>query len=248
MNISLLQFKPKNMFKVSPLRKRQFRGALIGILIGGGLFGFLTLDSSEQYVSLGPMNSGHDGLSCVSCHADANGNLSQQVQSNLAHTFGMRKNSVDFGTKDVTAENCLGCHDRPNDRHPTYRFSEPRFKKAIQAINTTTCITCHAEHTDKRVTINPVDYCMNCHQDLEVEDDPVDITHMALVAQEQWSTCIQCHDFHGNHTYTVPEKLQDTIPLKTIQAYLDGGADPYGTTKKYRGLSEPEWIKTLQKK
>lgn len=236
------------IFKVTPLRKRQFIGGLIGILIGAGIIGFFSLKSSEEYISLGPMNNGHEEISCVVCHADANGNLVQQIQSNISHAAGIREKSVDFGSKDVTVKNCLECHDRPNDRHPTYRFSEPRFKKAIKNIDATTCITCHSEHNGERVSLKAVNYCMNCHQDLEVENDPVDVPHSELIAKEQWFTCIQCHDFHGNHRYVVPTKLNDTIPLDRIQVYLEGGEDPYGNDKKYLGLSEPEWIKTLQKK
>jgi hypothetical protein len=234
--------------KVSPLRRRQFFGGLIGLLVAIGIVGFFSLEASEEYISLGTMNKGHEDLSCVTCHADANGNLIQQVQSNISHLAGMREKSVDFGTQDVTVNNCLECHDRPNDRHPSYRFSEPRFKKAIAKIDATTCITCHTEHNGERVSVASINYCMNCHQDLEVEDDPIDVPHSELIANEQWFTCIQCHDFHGNHKYNVPVKIKDTIPMKTIQAYFDGGKDPYGTDKKYIGLSEPEWIKTLQKK
>ncbi|MEO9512093.1 MAG: cytochrome c3 family protein [Flavobacteriaceae bacterium] len=231
------------MFKISPLRKRQFFGVILGLLIGSSIFTFLTIGPSEEYISLGPMNSGHGDISCATCHADAKGNLSQQIQSNISHLFGARKNGVDFGTQDVSAENCLQCHDRPNDRHPTYRFSEPRFADVIEQINTTTCITCHSEHHGERVTISPVNYCMNCHQDLIVEDDPLDISHKQLIANKEWFTCIQCHDFHGNHRYEVAEKLKDTIPMKKILVYLKGGQDPYGTDKKYIGLSEPEWLK-----
>jgi hypothetical protein len=237
------------MFKVNPLRKRQFIGGVAGLLVGVSVFIFFTLDSSETYISLGPMNSGHTDVSCIACHADAKGNLSQQIQSNIEHAVGMRKDGVDFGTKDVTVDNCLSCHDRPNDRHPTYRFTEPRFKEAIQVIDATTCITCHTEHKGERVTIASIsmNYCMNCHKDLEVEDDPVDVSHKKLIANEQWFTCIQCHDFHGNHTYKVAVKLKDTIPLQTIQAYLKGGSDPYGNEKKYIGLSQLEWIKKVNK-
>ena len=89
---------------------------------------------------------------------------------------------------------------------------------------------------------------MNCHKDLEVEDDPVDIPHKTLIANEQWFTCIECHDFHGNHTYEVPVKLKDTIPMKLIQAYLKGGSDPYGNNKKYVGLTQLEWVKKMNKK
>ena len=238
------------MFKISPLRKRQFIGGIIGLIIGILLFFFLTLDTSEKYISLGPMNSGHADVSCMACHTDAKGNLMQQIQSNIEHSTGIRKNNVDFGTNDVTVDNCLGCHDRPNDRHPTYRFSEPRFSDAIKQINTTTCITCHTEHKGERVTIASVsmNYCMNCHKDLEVEDDPVDIPHKTLIANKKWFTCIECHDFHGNHTYEVPVKIKDTIPMKVIQAYLKGGNDPYGNNKKYKGLSQIEWVEKMKNK
>ncbi len=234
------------MFKVSPLRKRQFLGGIIGVILGCSMFYTLTLDTTEAYISIGPMNTGHQDLSCFSCHADAKGNLLEQVQSNISHTFGVREEGVDFGTKDVTVDNCLQCHDRPNDRHPTYRFSEPRFKEAVNQIDATTCITCHTEHQEERVSVVSINYCMNCHQDLEVENDPLDISHKNLIAKEEWFTCIQCHDFHGNHKYDVPEKLSDTIPMESIQDYFKGGEDPYGTTKKYIALSQEAWLKTLE--
>ncbi|WP_100612731.1 cytochrome c3 family protein [Confluentibacter lentus] len=235
------------MFKVSPLRKRQFLGGIIGLVLGISIFYFFTRKSSETYISLGPMNAGHEDLSCFTCHADAKGNLWQQLQSNISHAVGARKDGVDFGTQDVTLNNCLGCHDRPNDRHPNYRFSEPRFKEAVKKIDARTCITCHSEHHSERVTVASIDYCMNCHQKLEVENDPLDIDHKTLIANEEWFTCIQCHDFHGNHTYKVPTKLKDTIPMKTIQDYFKGSEDPYGTNKKYIGLSQDEWLKSLEK-
>jgi hypothetical protein len=235
------------MFKMNPLRKRQFRGSLLGLGIGIAAILFLSRRSSEEYISLGPMNTGHEALSCVTCHADARGTLNQQLQSNISHMMGFREKGVEFGSMDVRTDNCLQCHDRPNDRHPTDRFTELRFREVIKTINTTSCITCHTEHRDQRLTIRPVNYCMNCHQDLEVENDPVDVPHTTLAATEQWSSCIQCHDFHGNHRYKVPVRIQDTIPLKALQAYFDGGPDPFGDNKKYQGLSEPEWLKTLEK-
>ena len=106
------------MIKISLLRKRQFIGGVIGLSFGVFIFFFLTLDSSQQYISLGPMNSGHADVSCVACHADAKGNLTQQIQSNIEHVIGVRENGVEFGSQDVDVDNCLNCHDRPNDRHP----------------------------------------------------------------------------------------------------------------------------------
>lgn len=235
------------MFKRNPLRQRQFLGGIIGIILGILIFVFFTLNTTEEYISLGPMNTGHDELSCITCHADAKGNLLQQIQSNISYSIGVRKNSVDFGSKDVTSKNCLECHDRPNDRHPIYRFSEPRFKEALKKIDATNCITCHSEHHGERVTINTTNFCMNCHQDLVVEDDPLDTDHATLIKQDNWSTCLQCHDFHGNHTYKVPILLKDTIPLATIRNYFRGGKDPFGNIKKYKGLSEADWLNQLIK-
>ncbi|KJD36559.1 hypothetical protein PW52_02605 [Tamlana sedimentorum] len=231
------------MFNVSPLRKRQVIGGLIGLVVGVAAFFLLTLESNESYVSIGPMNTGHETLSCYACHADAKGSLLQQVQSNTSHALGFREKGVDFGTQDVTANNCLECHDRPNDRHPIYRFSEPRFSDAIQNIDATTCVTCHSEHHGERITLDKINYCMNCHQDLAVENDPLDVSHKDLIAKKQWTTCIQCHDFHGNHRYEVASKMKDTIALKAISSYLKGGVDPYGTDKKYSALSQEEWLK-----
>ena len=235
------------MFKINPLRQRQFLGGIIGVIAGIVLFYFFTLESSENYISIGPMNSGHEDLSCITCHTDAKGNLMQQVQANISYAVGVRKNSVDFGSKDVTSDNCLECHDRPNDRHPIYRFSEPRFNDALKNIDATNCITCHSEHHGERVTIDVSDFCMNCHQDLVLEEDPLDVSHEELIRKTNWSTCIQCHDFHGNHKYEVPSILKDTIPIKTINDYFKGGKDPYGNDKKYRGLSEAEWLNKLIK-
>ncbi len=235
------------MFKISPLRQRQFLGGIIGLITGIALFFFYSLESSEEYVSLGPMNTGHEELSCITCHADAKGNLLNQVQSNISYSVGVRKSSVDFGTKDVDSKNCLECHDRPNDRHPIYRFEEPRFNDANKKVDATTCVTCHSEHHGERVTIDTSEFCMNCHQELIVEDDPLDVDHETLIRNQNWSTCLQCHDFHGNHKYEVPTVLKDTIPLKTIKEYFKGGRDPFGSDKKYRGLSEADWLNRLIK-
>ena len=164
------------MFKLqtNPLRQRQFLGILIGALLGIVLFLFLPQKSNEAYLSIGPMNSGHEEFSCTSCHSDAEGNLWQQVQSNMQYGMGLREESVDFGTVDVDKKKCLACHERDNDRHPTHRFLEPKFKKAVEKVNSADCNTCHSEHNGKRVTIKNTNYCMNCHEDLTVKNDPLE--------------------------------------------------------------------------
>ncbi len=235
------------MFPKNPLRKRQYIGSLIGISIGIIIYIILPLKQSETYLSLGPLNTGHDQLSCNSCHTDAKGNLWQQIQSNIAFTFGARKTQADFGTENVDTKKCLECHERANDRHPTHRFLEPRFKEAIAKINATQCETCHREHNNTRVVLNSANFCMNCHYDLEVKNDPIDIPHSKLISEKQWSTCLQCHDFHGNHIYDVATKMKDTISLKKIQAYLKGGLDPFSQKKTHQPLSEEEWQKLKEK-
>lgn len=230
----------------NPLRKRQYIGSLIGIGIGLIIFIILPQKQAEDYLSLGPMNTGHEGLSCNACHTDAKGTLMQQLQSNISYAFGQRRTSADFGTENVDNKKCLECHDRPNDRHPTFRFLEPRFKDAIAEINATQCETCHLEHNDTRVVFEDANFCVNCHYDLEVKNDPIDVPHSILIEQKEWNTCLQCHDFHGNHVYKVAEKMKDTIPLKEIRAYLAGGKDPFSNKKKHMPLSEEEWLKVKE--
>ena len=235
------------MFKGNPLRRRQYIGSLIGILIGLIIFIVLPQKTAEDYLSLGPMNVGHEGLSCNACHTEAKGNVFQQVQANVAHVFGLRKKAVDFGTKNVDNKKCLECHDRPNDRHPTYRFLETKFQDAIKVIDATQCETCHREHNETRVVLADGSFCVNCHSDLKVQKDPLDVPHKDLIANGQWSTCLQCHDFHGNHIYKEAVKIKDTIPLKSIKAYLSGGKDPFSGKKKYIPLNEEEWLKVKSK-
>jgi hypothetical protein len=233
--------------KIKASRKRQVLGTLIGVIAGVLLLLFLSTEANEEYKSLGPMNTGHDGFSCNTCHSDAAGNLWQQAQSNLQHSIGLRENSVAFGSLDVETKKCLACHERDNDRHPTHRFLETKYKEAVAKINTTSCITCHAEHNAKRLTLSKVDYCMHCHEDLTVKNDPIDISHETLIAAEKWDTCLQCHDFHGNHEYKTPKLMKDTLSYETLEVYFDGGKDPYSRKKKFTALSEKEWIEKFLK-
>ncbi len=231
----------------NPLRKRQRIGSFIGIGIGILIFILLPLKQSEDFLSLGPMNTGHEGLSCNTCHTDAEGTLIQQITSNVSFTLGQRKSPVDFGTENVDNKKCLACHDRPNDRHPTHRFFEPKFADAVKVINAKECETCHREHNDTRIVLKDAAFCVNCHSELEVKNDPVDIPHSQLIKEEKWSTCLQCHDFHGNHVYEVAEKMKDTIPIQQINAYLKGGPDPFSNEKQHLPLSEEEWLEVKEK-
>ncbi|MDB4297280.1 cytochrome c3 family protein [Flavobacteriaceae bacterium] len=234
---------------INPLRKRQFYGLLAGLVIGIACIATLiTTKTGEEYLSMGPMNTGHQGISCNTCHSDAKGKLLQQIQSNAECAIGLRKNMVAFGSVSVNTKKCLSCHERDNDRHPTHRFKESKYRKSVKEIDARECNTCHSEHQGIRVTLANGNYCMSCHSKLKVKKDPLDVPHSTLIKNGDWSTCLQCHDFHGNHQAKAPEKLKDTIPLKTILNYFKGGKDPYAGKKKFKALSQEQWFKKYANK
>ncbi len=237
------------MFEINPLRKRQFYGILTGIVIAIiTICCLLFVKPTEEYMSIGPMNTGHDGFSCTTCHTDAKGNWMQQIQSNTEYAIGLRKKMVAFGSLPADTKKCLACHDRDNDRHPTHRFLEPKYKDAIQKIDATNCMTCHTEHNGVRISLAEGNYCINCHSDTKIKNDPLEVPHSKLFKEGQWSTCLQCHDFHGNHQAEAASKMADTIPITKIKAYFKGGKDPYKGIKKFKALSEKEWIQKYLKK
>ncbi len=229
--------------RISRRRQRQWIGFGVGILITVVAYVTLSIPANEAFLSKGPMNKGHEGFSCESCHTPARGNVFQQLQANIMKAVGMRKTEADFGTENVDNKKCLDCHDRANDRHPLHRFTEPRFVEARKAIGVTYCESCHEEHNGLRITQVNTGYCENCHGDTEMKNDPLEVSHAELIAQEKWTTCLQCHDFHGNHLYEAAESLQDTIPLPVVRAYFDGGKSPYADKKKFYALTEEEFKK-----
>lgn len=218
----------------NPLRRRQLVGFSAGLSV---IIVFVMVlafyPKAENLNMIGPLNTGHEDLACIECHTPARGTLGQQIQTNLMFAMGKRKTKVEFGLENVDNNKCLACHDRPNDRHPVHRFEEPRFAEARKAINPTKCASCHTEHHGIRITIESAAFCANCHQDTEMNNDPLDISHKELIAQGNWNSCLQCHDFHGNHVMHVAEKMQDTISLSDIVNYFKGGASPYPDKKQY---------------
>lgn len=235
---------------ISRKRRRQWIGLGVGLFITVITYVVLSVPAGEDFLSKGPMNTGHEELTCQSCHTPAAGNAFQQVQANLMFTFGLRRSAADFGAENVDNQKCLDCHDtRDNDRHPVHRFTEPRFSEARKNIGVTYCESCHSEHSGVRVTQVDVGYCRNCHGDTEMSNDPLEISHKELVQREMWTTCLQCHDFHGNHIYEAAESIRDTIPVRVIRTYFEGGPSPYAETKKFPPLNEKEyWAKMTKKK
>ncbi len=216
-------------------------GLLCGIIL---LAGFM-IPEQKTYLALGHMNTGHENLACADCHSDSKGNTFQQLNANAKYLFGQRKESVNFGSDDVDNKKCLNCHKRPNDRHPVHRFKEPRFVDARKNLGAENCESCHSEHKDQRIVLANLAYCQECHSDTELSEDPLDVPHTTLIANNEWKTCLQCHDFHGNHVMTTPHLMKDTIPFSAIEAYARGGEDPYSEEKEYVAESEIKAIKKM---
>ena len=188
---------------------------------------FLFSERSDANFSAGKLQHAHQDLNCASCHLESDGTVRQQIQANTKYLLGMREHPVDFGYQKVTSSECIDCHERANDRHPIYRFREPRFAEAKSVIDATSCLGCHSEHKDEKVSTG-IEFCSACHQDLELKDDPIDVAHTERIKKEEWNTCLGCHDFHGNHKREAQLNLDEKFSSKEIEEYFGSGESPYG--------------------
>jgi len=220
--------------KAGGSRKWQNLAYLVGLCVGLGIMAFTVFPIGEWLHAKGPMNTGHTTLACTACHKHAPGSFRQQIQANLRHAIGRRTLPAFFGRLPVGNAECMACHERPNDRHPVYRFLEPRFSEAREALRPHQCVSCHTEHQGRRVTSAKIDYCVNCHKETRLKKDPIDVSHEDLIARKQWDSCLGCHDFHGNHIMQTEKSFDKRTPPEKIRAYFDGGPSPYGTTLHYK--------------
>ena len=201
---------------------------MTGVVLGGAALAVLCAPGCEHLHAAGPMNVGHAAVACESCHREAPGSVRQQLQAAARKVAGLHDGAVDVGFRSVSSGECRACHDRPEDRHPAFRFLEPRFDAVREALHPERCASCHREHAGTRITVAETTYCRHCHGELVVERDPLDVPHAQLVGAQRWDTCLGCHDYHGNHTGAVPRRLADAIPVDRIRRYFAGGASPYG--------------------
>lgn len=221
--------------------QRRLIGFIFGTLFGLLLLLVLIAPQNERLHVLGPMTIGHESFKCKTCHSDSTGTLRQQLQANVRYWLNLRSSSVEIGKQHVSNETCLKCHNRPNERHPVYRFNEPRYATVRAELAPQNCISCHNEHQGKRVTVPNLNFCMNCHKETKIKNDPIDVPHEQLIANNQWNTCLGCHDFHGNHEMVVAKNLNKAFDSKIIQNYLDGkGNSPYSDKKIYDAKKENE--------
>jgi hypothetical protein len=221
-------------------RRPQHMGYLAGAILGVLCLLLFVWPGQESLRARGPMNAGHEKLRCAACHRPAPGSLRQELQANARYLLGLRRTVADFGYRDVTNETCLRCHERRNDRHPVYRFFEPRFKKAREAIRPQFCTTCHLEHTGRRVTAQSIGYCVNCHEKTRLKNDPISIPHERLIADKRWESCLGCHDFHGNHVMKTKTAVDKAFPSDAIRFYFAGGRSPYPEEKHQKAKEEPD--------
>ncbi len=213
-------------------RSRHRIAYAVGALASATCIWMLLSSDYERWRSPGPANAGHESLACSECHREAKGSVRQQLQTNVRWMLGLAKEQADFGLIAVSSEDCAACHQRPSDRHPIYRFVEPRFAKVRDAIAPQRCTSCHREHTGRRVTIQN-GFCKHCHAGLSIPNDPAEPTHEGIVQAEAWTTCLRCHDFHGNHDGEAPKHLIEAVSVAEIDRYLSGGASPYATRKHH---------------
>jgi hypothetical protein len=214
-------------------RQAQKAGYFFGMVVSVLFLTMLMTPAWEQQRAVGPPNVGHENLSCDSCHLAAEGTMRQQLQANARHLIGLRASGVDFVHQPVTNDTCLDCHARPNDDHPVFRFNEPRFATARQAIGPQLCVSCHLEHEGQRVTIHPT-YCSECHQTLELRDDPLTVSHAELIASNNWASCLGCHDYHGNHIMELETDVEQRLEIYEILQYFEGGPSPYSIDLFYQ--------------
>ena len=207
-------------------RKRHNQAYLLGVVFSLSILLFLFLPSSQIYLQNGPMLPGHEKLECFSCHQDEQGSFRQQIQANIQYLFNNRKDEVSVGLRPVENNECIKCHDRPNDRHPVYRFREPKYRKVIEDIKADTCIACHLEHKSKRITVQ-MNFCVHCHEDLKLKNDPVDVSHKQLIQEKNWDSCLTCHDYHGNHDIKPEVEIKKGIAVSKLKKYFNRGSNPY---------------------
>jgi cytochrome c3-like protein len=205
---------------------------MTGAVTLAAIVAIVAMPQTERFHAKGPANTGHAALACADCHKAAPGTVRQQLQAKVRFWLGLRATDVAFGQSRVSNEQCIACHTRDQDPHAVHRFLEPRFAKARAELGADSCVSCHREHTGVRVTMAATS-CASCHADLVLKREPLDVSHRELIARKDWTSCLGCHDYHGNHKRAAQTRLDAAYPLSAVTAYFAGGPSPYGKDLKY---------------
>ena len=135
------------------------------------------------------------------------------------------RTDVDWQFIPVQNKECLACHDRSDDTHASHLFLEQKYSEIREDLAPHACISCHHEHRGLRVT-REAEFCHHCHSDIDLLDDPLQPpaspSHSDLVEQEEWNSCLGCHDYHGSHEFTSPTEWNQRFSVSEIEAYLNG--------------------------
>ena len=226
---------------VAPLgghRRWYLRGIWLGLACGGI---FIVIGASGRLPGLnrrGPMIPGHKALRCSYCHDLPPGSLRQRLQAKVGRWLGTRKNEVLIGAAPVKTRHCLACHRRRNERHPVFRFLEPRFRTVRLALGPQRCTSCHHEHQGRRVGVE-TSYCRHCHSGTKVPRDPATPSHKELIRAGQWNSCLRCHDYHGNHRFKTPAQLQQAPTQSSVADYFRAGPRLYSSTLRQAAKKTP---------
>lgn len=195
------------------------------------LCSFYFYQKQDQLIMPGKLNTGHEELSCSDCHKKSDGTIRQQIQANVKNSLGLRQHDAFLRYKAINNDTCQDCHKNDNDTHQVDLFNEPRFLEVREKLHPEKCVSCHSEHNDTRVTLKDVEYCQSCHEQINMKNDPLDVSHNTLVKEKKFDTCLSCHDYHGNHTMKTPVKTSLMINKLKVIEYFDGKESPYGQTK-----------------
>ena len=188
----------------------------------------MTSPSTEQFLSPGGDNEMHEGMACDQCHETAEGTIRQQVQANVYHWLGSRQHGADFLTQPVESADCEACHPMKENFHPQQKLRKSKYYELDTMLGIRECSGCHDHHSSS-VMQHAMTLCMHCHEVWGKKPDTTTPTHVELIAQGRWETCLQCHEFHGGHQREKIFLLEDAHKVDTIQNSLHGkSADPYG--------------------
>ncbi len=209
---------------VSAAQRRAYRW---GVILAAVAVVVILLPGREPWHAAGPGNTGHEEIECGACHLDAEGSAVGQTFANLGAWLGIADKSAFFVFAPTGNRQCLDCHEHDDDRHPVARFMESKFAAAREQIGPQYCVNCHRQHEGVRVTAR-ADFCQHCHAETILENDPVDVPHDVLIRQRRWDSCLQCHDFHGNHEREAPQLMAERLEQWQVLEYLGGGPSPYG--------------------
>ena len=190
------------------------------------------LYNDTPFSTMGNTIRGHEQLHCADCHEESPGTVRQQIQAKIQFWLGNR-GDIAWQHSPINNKTCTDCHDQSDNVHASHLFLESKYEAQRAEFAPEQCVSCHQEHRNNRVNIQSMTFCSECHNDMQLETDslkpPSSPTHDELVQANDWSSCLGCHDYHGNHIRETPIMYSERIPIQDIRTYIHNGNAIYGT-------------------